>query len=92
MTENEIINHLMDRFIQRLRPVLYEAVNECLEQAKPTAPVPESDDLWTIKDVMSHFGCAKTTVFAWRKRGLLKAHRMGNKTFFKKKDIEKLLK
>lgn len=92
MKENEMFEQLMDLFIQRLRPVFYEIVNDCLAQVPPPMLVPEPNDLWTIKEVMDYFGCAKTTVFAWRKKGLLKAQKVGNKTFFRRKDVEKLVR
>ncbi len=93
MTEDEIFEIRMNKFIQRLRPVIYEAVNDCLSKIQIDSRIQEVEDsLWSIKDVMKYFGCAKTTVFKWRTLGLIKSHKIGNKVYYKKADILKSLK
>jgi hypothetical protein len=95
MTDTELLNEFVNRFlIQKLRPVLYEVVNECLSsQKRDEIPIQASDDsLWSAVQVMAYFSCAKTTVYKWRKQGLIKAHKLGSKTFYKKKDVLKALK
>ena len=93
MNENEFFDELMNRLVQKLKPVISEVVNEGLAQIKTKPPVPDNDDLCTTKDLMKLFGgCAKSTVYSWRKKGLIKSKKIGNKTFFKKSEIEKLLK
>ncbi len=91
--DTELFDELLNRLAQKLRPVIYEVVNDCLSKIKTDAPVQETDDgLWCITDVMKYFGCAKTTVFKWRKQGLIKSHKIGNKVYYKKAEILKALK
>ena len=93
MREDEILDYLMGKFIEKLRPTLYEIVTECLsKQPAPVSPDVSLDDLLTIKEVTDFFGCAKTTVYAWRKRGLIKTKKIGNKTYCKRSEIQRLIK
>jgi excisionase family DNA binding protein len=93
MSEAEILEYLMEKFCEKFRPLLYEIVTDCLSKQEKEIPVSApSDELWTIDDVTRYFSCAKTTVYAWRKKGLIKTKKVGNKTYFKKSEIQKLMK
>jgi excisionase family DNA binding protein len=93
MSESEILDELINKLAVRLRPIIYEVVNDCLASLKaPEEPNDDPNELWTIKDVMKYFGCAKTTVFKWRKQGLIKSHRFGSKVYFKKAELLRAVK
>jgi excisionase family DNA binding protein len=51
----------------------------------------EDDKLLKIDDLCTLFKVSKVTIFAWIKKGKLKAIHIGSRLYFKKRDIDVLL-
>lgn len=51
----------------------------------------ESNHLLKIDELCALFMVSKVTIFAWIKKGKLKAYHVGTRLYFKKSDIDTLL-
>lgn len=51
------------------------------EKVKP------SDDLLTMPEVVKLLKVSKVTIHNWKKKGIIKSHKIGRKLFFKKEEI-----
>ena len=50
-----------------------------------------TNQLLKIDDLCALFNVSKVTIFAWIKKGKLKATHIGTRLYFKRKDIDELL-
>jgi excisionase family DNA binding protein len=55
-----------------------------------TAPV--QDDLLGIDQVKDYLKVSKVTIHKWKKRGLIKSHRIGRRIYFKKSELNESMK
>lgn len=51
----------------------------------------ESNEVYTIKEAQKILKTSRQTLDVWRKKGILKAVKIGGKVFIKKDEIKKLL-
>lgn len=53
--------------------------------------VDENDEYITRQDVMRQLDVKETTIFNWTRKGYLRPHKIGRKTYFLKSDVLALL-
>lgn len=72
-----------------LQQFIDKAVTKALEQhtAKQQPPANDLERLSTISDLEERFQVSRIAVWQWRKKGLLKATRIGNSVRFREADI-----
>lgn len=47
----------------------------------------EDENLLTIEDVQKIFRVSKVTIHKWKKRGLIRYHKLGRRLYFKKSEL-----
>jgi excisionase family DNA binding protein len=72
---------LKDLIMKEVRDV----VNDLQQQFQPKEP----DDFMTRMEVKEFLKISLTTVHQWVKDGIIKPYKMGNRTFFSRKEITK---
>lgn len=85
-----ILDQLADAIVTRL-------VNSFnIQTAQPEqAPRPEAEDtdkLLTRKEVMKLLSITAPTLSGWQRKGIIKAHRINRRVYFRQSDIDKALK
>ena len=53
---------------------------------------PQEETLMTIEEVSSFLKVSKVTIHKWKKRKLIKSHRIGRRIYFKKQELIATLK
>ena len=49
-------------------------------------------EVYTIEEVASIFQTSKQNILNWRKKGTIKAIKIGKRVYFRKEEIERILK
>ena len=76
--------HLIPLSEDRLRQLIQEAVRAALElHQKPTL----ENDLITLSEAQRLLGISRNTLYAWRRKGLIKDHRVQRKCYFSRAEI-----
>jgi len=70
-----------------LREFAQQIANE-MRESQPRAEVPQEEPLYTPDDFAHLMGVNKSTLWRWRKAGLLKEIRMGGRIFYQKSDLK----
>lgn len=55
--------------------------------AAPTAGTPPADELLSIREAAEMLGVTVQTVHEWKRRGLLKYHKLGSRSYLKRADV-----
>lgn len=58
----------------------------------PPDPKKDEDEIMTMDEILKLLKVSKVTIHNWKKKGLIKSHKIGRKLFFKKKDVESALR
>ena len=45
------------------------------------------DEILTVEETIEYLKCSKQALWNWRKCGILPSYRLGNRVYYKKKDI-----
>ena len=73
---------LMEDFRAVIRHELYHHA-----PAAPVGNAAPADELLSIREAATLLGVTVQTVHEWKRRGLLKYHKLGSRTFLKRADI-----
>lgn len=73
------------QWIEDLRAVIRHE----LQQTRPAAeaPAPPNDKPLTVREAAELLDVTVQTVHEWKRRGLLKYHKMGSRTYLKRADV-----
>ena len=74
------------QFFDDLRAVIRHE----LQSHAPAAPVgntPPADELLSIREAAALLGVTVQTVHEWKRRGLLKYHKLGSRSYLKRADV-----
>ena len=74
------------QFFDDLRAVIRHE----LQSYTPAAPVgntPPADELLSIREAAELLGVTVQTVHEWKRRGLLKYHKLGSRSYLKRADV-----
>ena len=55
--------------------------------AVPAAGTPPADELLSIREAAEMLGVTVQTVHEWKRRGLLKYHKLGSRSYLKRADV-----
>jgi excisionase family DNA binding protein len=55
--------------------------------AAPAAGTPAADELLSIQEAAEMLGVTVQTVHEWKRRGLLKYHKLGSRSYLKRADV-----
>ena len=69
-----------------LKELIQDAVNEAIEKFPAAEPVKE-DKLITLNECAILLGVSRVTIFSWKKSGKIPFYRLGNRIYFKEKEI-----
>ena len=70
---------------------LKEAFSLWNEEAKQRIPSQETENYLTLEETASMLGCSLNTLWRWDRIGYLKRRKVGQKVFYRKSDVVKLL-
>lgn len=86
---NATLGQILDTYLGQLINDVRAVVRDELSQQR-TAPIADASDfekLLTPEQTAELLGICRQTVFDWAKRGLLVAHRLSRRTFFKRGEV-----
>jgi predicted DNA-binding transcriptional regulator AlpA len=76
---------------EQLSQILKEVVSEQLEQfTKDNPKQSKGKELLSREETRQYFGISKPCLHDWTKKGILKAHKVGGRVFYKRSEIEQL--
>ena len=88
-TNNQPLYSLtLGQFKELIKQILKE---EILKKHSPPEPDEGLEELLKIDEVQKIFKVSKVTIFSWIKKGKLKSLHIGNRLYFKKREIKKTL-
>jgi excisionase family DNA binding protein len=64
---------------------LHDTIKELLEQQ------PNQKELMTRQETKKYFNVSLVTLHSWVNKGIIKKYKVGNKTFFKRSELEKVV-
>jgi len=68
--------------------VFRHELNQHMQLAGPVVAIPAlGDELLTVKEAAQALDVTVQTVHDWKRRGLLKYHKLGSRTYIKKEDV-----
>jgi excisionase family DNA binding protein len=79
VVDAEYLHHQLNR--------IEDAISK-LPVAAPQPPAQQPVGYMSRKDVCAHFGISTTTLHTWIKRNILTAYKIGNRTVFKRAEVE----
>lgn len=84
-TLGQIFDACLGQLINDVRAVVRDELSQ--QRAAPIADATAFEKLLTPEQTAELLGICRQTVFDWAKRGLLVAHRLGRRTFFKRGEV-----
>jgi excisionase family DNA binding protein len=83
------LGQILDSYFGQLISDVRAAVREEMGQQRPAlaADTGDAEKLLTPEQTAELLGVCRQTVFDWAKRGLLIAHRLSRRTFFKRGEV-----
>jgi excisionase family DNA binding protein len=88
MTDAILVNGVTP---QQLTETILNGVQNQLEELKKNFTPKEPDDFLTRMEVAKLLKISLTTVHDWMNANILKAYKVGNRTYFSRKEIESTL-
>ncbi|MBG7612101.1 helix-turn-helix domain-containing protein [Polaribacter sp. BAL334] len=76
---------------QQLTETILKGVETQINDLKKSFTLKEPDDFLTRMEVAKLLKISLTTVHEWANTGVLKMYKVGNRTYFSRKEIEKTL-
>ena len=74
------------QFFDDLRAVIRHEL-QALAPAAPVGNTPPTDELLSIREAAELLGVTVQTVHEWKRRGLLKYHKLGSRSYLKRADV-----
>jgi DNA binding domain, excisionase family len=74
---------------------LVEIINNSIKaqlQEINIAEKPNGEELMTVHEACELLSCSKTTLFTYKKKGIIKSHRVGRRIFFLRSEIFEAIK
>lgn len=67
---------------------------ESFHAVSPNLPNPKDDNvgLMTMEEVTKFLKVSKVTIHNWKRKGIIKSHKIGRKLYFKKAEIESAIR
>lgn len=79
---------------EELKDLMREVLDESQSKSKFTEKIDQESKLHliTTSEIMKRFGVSRTTVYLWRKKGLLPYRRLGKRIYFLENEVIKAVK
>lgn len=77
--------------LEDLRQVATEFANHILDGVRDHTPQDDNEGLMCIAEVCSKLGVTKPTLWRWDKMGYLTKVMVGNRIFYRKEDIKRII-
>lgn len=96
-TAKENLTSMIAILKKHIDAIVQQTENQIITDQKPfsrTHPItgrPIQTDMLRIDDIIEHYGVSRSTIYQWRKKGLLTYTRVGKLVFVHKDDLLKLL-
>ncbi|GAA4824749.1 helix-turn-helix domain-containing protein [Algivirga pacifica] len=74
-----------------LEQLLENAINKALNRARNEKLTQSDEELLSIREVADYLSVTEVTIHNWKRAGKLKYKKIGNRVFFSKREIEKLV-
>ena len=81
----------LQQVISKTIKSLFESLNQT-PSINPKLPNDEQNDLLDMSEVLKFLKVSKVTIHNWKKKGIIKSHRIGRKLYFKKSEIESAIR
>lgn len=76
---------------EELSKLISEGINQQLEELKATIQQPTANDYLTRKEVKDLLSTSYPTIHGWISKKILKAYKVGNRTYFKRSEIDSII-
>ena len=87
IVDKHILSQILDDKLERFVAPLYDKIAQLeAELAKKSI-----DHLHTVAETKKRLKCNESTLSRWRKKGVLKAHAIGSRVYFKESSIQEAL-
>ena len=73
------------QFLEDVRAVVRHEISH--QAPAPAAGPPPAEQLLTVREAATLLNVTVQTVHDWKKRGMLKYHKLGSRTYFKRADV-----
>jgi excisionase family DNA binding protein len=70
---------------------LFEDLNQT-SIINPQPPNDDQNDLMDMTEVLKFLKVSKVTIHNWKKKGIIKSHRIGRKLYFKKSELDSAIR
>ena len=91
MVDSEEFNHLLHKVDTLVNE--FKQWNSKREiQEKYLSPDEENQQLLSPRQLAKKLGKSEATIYAWRAKGIIKAHKMGRSTYFDFNEVLQVLK
>ena len=87
MVDKHILSQILDDKLEKFVAPLYAKIAELEAELEKRS----IDHLHTIEETKSRLKCDESTLYRWRKKGVLKAHAIGSRVYFKESSIQEAL-
>ena len=75
------------QLIEDVRAVVRHELQQSPASTAGTASLPLTDELLSIREAATLLGVTVQTVHEWKRRGLLKYHKLGSRSYLKRGDV-----
>jgi excisionase family DNA binding protein len=82
-TLENLMNHTFEKMLQGMNDVM---------NLKPIKESLDGIDLIDMEETLSILKVSKMTIHNWKKKGIIKSHKMGRKLYFKKSELMEAVK
>ena len=87
---NEIVLTYLTK--PEIEKIIQEGLQNYFQNTKIESSEKEADKLFSIRELAIYLKCSIATIHAYKKRKAIPYFQIGRKVFFKKSDVDKVLK
>lgn len=85
--DKHILSEMLDDKLKKFVAPLYDEIAELKAELKKRS----IDHLHTVDEAKERLKCDESTLYRWREKGMLKAHAIGSRVYFKESSIQEAL-
>jgi excisionase family DNA binding protein len=85
--DKHILSEILDDKLEKFVAPLYTKIAQLEAELEKRS----IDHLHTIEETERRLKCDESTLYRWRKKGVLKAHAIGSRVYFKESSIQEAL-
>lgn len=85
--DKHILSEMLDDKLKKFVAPLYAEIAQLKAELKKRS----IDHLHTVDEAKERLKCDESTLYRWREKGVLKAHAIGSRVYFKESSIQEAL-